>query len=251
MNTLFKYMNVPRTCEVGNTIFKKLFYENADLGKADRELFTEQLDKIIWTYCLKPDTINIKPYKDEVREYAEIEIIEAKLLTVGKTKRMAEIIMRTIPYPMLLVFTLDHKMQLFAAHQRTSLSDLSRNTIEEYISTDWLDVDNLSEKDEMLLESLEFSNLSNENYYRLYSDIVNKLIMYNASKLTDGYIEGKVTAEVKDIYDKIARIDKEIVSLRAKMKKETQLNRRVEMNIELKKLEAKRKELLERLERRL
>jgi|GEM_PF-4231991 len=47
MNPLFRYMNIPKSCEVGNIIFKKLFY-NADLGKTDRNLFSEQKDKMIW-----------------------------------------------------------------------------------------------------------------------------------------------------------------------------------------------------------
>jgi len=243
----YQELNIPNSCKVGNTVFKKLFYDNADLTKADKELFTKQIDKIIWAYCFKPDTININPYRDELREYAEIEIIEVRLLAAGKMKRVAEIIMRTIPYPMLLVFLLDSKIQLCVAHQRTNLADQNRNTIEEYISTDWIDLDKLTDKDEILLQSLQLQNLSQTNYYRLYSDIVDQLITYNASKLTYGYINGKDAHEVKVIYDKVAEFDKEIEKLRAAFKKEDQLNRRVEMNIKIKKLETGKKELLERL----
>lgn len=247
MITLFDYMNIPKPCEVGNTIFKKLFYDNADLNKTDRDLFTEQIDKINWAYCFKPETINIKPYKDEVREYPEIEIIEVKLLTAGKTKRIAEIIMRTIPYPMLLIFRLDNKIQLFTAHQRTNLADPSRNTIEEFIFTDWIELDNLSDKDKRLRENLELKNLSHLNFYRFYIDIVDRLIIYNASKLTDGYIEGKTAVEVKEVYDKIGELDEKIKILKLRVKSEIQMNRRVEMNIELKRLEEEKRQLVESL----
>ena len=37
----YEFFNIPRSCEVKNTIFKKLFYENADLSTADRTLFTD------------------------------------------------------------------------------------------------------------------------------------------------------------------------------------------------------------------
>ncbi|NLW48462.1 MAG: DUF4391 domain-containing protein [Firmicutes bacterium] len=244
---MFDYMKIPPFCAVSNTIFKKLFYDNADLNKTDRDLFTEQIDKIIWAYSFKPETINIKPYKDEEREYSEIEIIEVKLLTVGKTKRMAEIIMRAIPYPMLLVFTLNNKIQLFTAHQRTNLADPSRNTIEEFIFTDWIDMESLTDKDKRLLEGLEIKKLSHLNYYRFYSDIVDKLIIYNASKLIDGYIEGKTAAEVKEIYDRVVEVDEVVKSLKLRVKSETQLNRRVEMNIEIKRLKMRENELLREL----
>ncbi|MEA1960694.1 MAG: DUF4391 domain-containing protein [Bacillota bacterium] len=247
MNKLFDYMKIPPFCAVGNTVFKKLFYESADLSKADKDLFTEQIDKIIWAYCFKPDTININPYQDELREYAEIEIIEVRLHTAGKIKRMAEIIMRTIPYPMLLVFSLDNKFQLCAAHQRTSLADQSRNTIEEFIFTDWIELEKLTDKDEILLESLQLQNLSHVNYFRFYSDIVDRLIIYNASKLTEEYIEGKDVLEVKEIYDEIGKIDALIKSLKLRIKSDDQINRRVEMNIEINQLEERKNELLERM----
>lgn len=155
--------------------------------------------------------------------------------------------MRAIPYPMLLVFTLNNKIQLFTAHQRTNLAAPSRNTIEEFIFTDWIDLDNLTNKDKRLLEGLEIKKLSHLNYYRFYSDIVDRLIIYNASKLVDGYIKGKTAAEVKEIYDNIVEIDKEIDVLRSNIKKEIQLNLRVELNIQIKKLEQRRAGLLERL----
>lgn len=247
MATIFDYLKIPKSCEVGNTIFKKLFYDNADLNKTDRDLFTEQIDKIIWAYSFKPETINIKPYKDEEREYSEIEIIEVKLLTAGKTKRMAEIIMRAIPYPMILVFTLDNKIQLFTAHQRTNLADPSRNTIEEFIFTDWIDMDNSTDKDKRLLEDLEIKKLSHLNYYRFYSDIVDRLIIYNASKLVDGYIEGKTAVEVKEIYDRVVELDEVIKSLKLRIKSETQLNRRIELNVEIKRLDVIRENLLRKM----
>lgn len=247
MATIFDYLKIPKSCAVGNTIFKKLFYDNADLNKTDRDMFTEQIDKIVWAYSFKPETINIKPYKDEEREYSEIEIIEVKLLTVGKTKRMAEIIMRAIPYPMILVFTLDNKIQLFTAHQRTNLADPSRNTIEEFIFTDWIDMDNSTDKDKRLLEDLEIKKLSHLNYYRFYSDIVDRLIIYNASKLVDGYIEGKTAVEVKEIYDRVVELDEVIKSLKLRIKSETQLNRRIELNVEIKRLDVIRENLLRKM----
>ena len=248
MNTLFEYMKIPKSCEAGNTVFKKLFYDNADLSKADRDILTDQVDKVIWQYTFKPETINIKPYLDEIREYNEIEILEVKLNSEVKTKRLAEIVMRTIPYPMLLVFSIDNRIQLYTAHQRTNLADQSRNTIEEFIFTDWIDAESLTEKDRKLFESLEIKNLSYQDYYRFYSDIVDRLVIYNASKLIDGYIEGKSATEVKVIYDKIAGVEKEIEVLRASMKKETQINRRVEMNVEIKKLENKKSNQMQELE---
>ena len=47
---LYESMNVPDSCEVNKPIYKKLFYENASLGKKDQELFSKNIDKITWLY---------------------------------------------------------------------------------------------------------------------------------------------------------------------------------------------------------
>jgi hypothetical protein len=76
----YRFFNIPRSCEVKNTIFKKLFYENAALSTVDQKLFTEVINKITWLYCLKPETINLQPYRDEIREYDELEFIEVEIV---------------------------------------------------------------------------------------------------------------------------------------------------------------------------
>jgi len=233
----YKFLNIPDSCFIGNTIYKKLFYENADLSTSDKSLFTDTISKITWLYCLKPETINIPAYKDEVRDYPEIEVIEVLVHKDYKLKRIAEIIMRTIPYPMLLIFKWEDKKQLYVAHQRVSQSDSSRNTIEEFISTDWLDGDSA------LFARLDIREMRFTNFFTLYSDIVDTISIYNLSTIipTDDNITG---AEARELSTKIEDIEQEITSLRARLKKESQFNRKMELNIEIKRLEQNKNKLL-------
>lgn len=226
----YEFFNIPRSCEVKNTIFKKLFYENAGLSAADKTLFTDSISKITWLYCLKPETINIQPYKDDTREYEEVEIIEVELDKEKRTDRIAEIVMRNIPYPTVLVFRLHQKIKLYVAHQRNSLSDNSKNAIEELVSTEWVD------NDSVLLEKLDIMQMRFTNFYALYSDIVDIMSIYNLSEImaTDENITG---AEARELSAKIEDIEQDIASLRAKLKKESQFNRKMELNIEIKRLE--------------
>ncbi len=233
----YDFLNMPDICFIGNTIYKKLFYENADLSTSDKSLFTDTINKVTWLYCLKPETINIPAYKDEMRDYPEIEVIEVLVHKDYKLKRIAEIIMRTIPYPMLLVFKWEDEKQLYVAHQRVSQSDSSRNTIEEFISTDWL------ESDSALFAKLDIKQMRFTNFYALYSDIVDTISIYNLSTIipTDDNITG---AEARELSAQIEDIEQEITSLRARLKKESQFNRKMELNIEIKRLEQNKNKLL-------
>ena len=230
-------LNIPDSCFLGSTIYKKLFYENANLSTGDKSLFIDTINKITWLYCLKPETINIPAYKDEVRDYPEIEVIEVLLQREYKLNRIAEIIMRTIPYPMLLIFKLGDKRQFYAAHQRINQNDSSKNTIEEFIATDWL------ERDSALLTKLDIRQMRFTNFYTLYSDIVDTISIYKLSTVmpTDDNITG---AEARELSAKIEEIERRITSLRSKLKKETQFNRKMELNIEIKRLEQNKNKLL-------
>lgn len=226
----YDFLNIPDSCFIGNTIYKKLFYESADLSTSDKSLFTDTISKITWINCLKPETINIPAYKDEVRDYPEVEVIEVLVHKDYKLKRIAEIIMKTIPYPMVLIFKLEDKRQFYVAHQRTNQNDSSKNTIEEFIATDWL------ESDSALFVKLDIKQMRFTNFFALYSDIVDAISIYNLSAIipTDDNITG---TEARELSAQIEDIEQEITSLRAKLKKETQFNRKMELNIEIKKLE--------------
>jgi hypothetical protein len=233
----YRFLNIPDSCFVGSTIYKKLFYENAHLSSSDKSLFTDTINKVVWLYCLKPETINISAYKDEVREYPEIEVIEVILNKEYGLNRIAEIIMRTIPYPMLLIFKLEDKIRFYVAHQRTSQSDSSKNTIEEFISTDWL------ENDSALFDKLDIKQMRFTNFYTLYSDIVDAISIYNLSAImpTDDTVTG---AKARELSAKIEDIEQRIANLRSKLKKESQFNRKMELNIEIKRLEQSKNKLL-------
>lgn len=238
----YGFLNIPASCFIGNTIYKKLFYENADLSTSDKSLFTDVIGKITWVYCLKSETINIPPFKDQVRDYPEVEVIEVNINKDYRLKRIAEILMRTIPYPMLLIFKWEDKKQLYVAHQRISQSDSSKNTIEEFISTDWI------HNDRVLFEKLDIRQMRFTNFFALYSDIVDAISIYKMSDVIadNASITG---AEARELLTQIEDIEGQITSLRARLKKESQFNRRMEFNIQIKRLTNKKNELIGGIEK--
>jgi hypothetical protein len=186
---------------------------------------------------LKPETINIQPYNDDNRDYPEIEVIEVEVTKDAKLMRIAEIIMRTIPYPMLLIFKLEDKIQLYTAHQRVNQNDSSKNTIEEFICTEWLG------SDCNLFEKLDIKKMRFSNFFALYSDIVDAISIYNVSNIAPS-TTSLTGVEARKLSADVESIEQEINALKAKIKKETQFNRKMELNIEIKKLEHKLKGII-------
>ena len=204
-----------------------MFYENGNLSTADKELFTNVIDKIIWAYCLKPENTNIKVHKDELRDYPEIEVLEVAVNSDTKLKRIAEIIMRTIPYPMILIFSLNGKKQIWTAQQRINQNDNSKNIIEEFINTEWV------YEDSELYKKLSITNMNMTDFYSLYCGFVDAISVHNAKHITHKEMTGE---QARELTSKMAELENQIASLKAKLKKETQFNKRVEINLEIKKL---------------
>ena len=225
---IYNKLNIPDKCRINRTVFKKTFYDNIAISKGDKDLFIDSIDKITWIYCLNQDNMNIPAYVTEEREYLEIEIIEVTLSENKGIKRIAEIIMRAIPYPMLLIFSFEGKYQLWATHQRFSLADNSKVTLEEPIFTEW------QEENSILWDRLNISKLRYTNFYDMYSDLIDAIAVFNVIKLTDKEINGE---DARKLLRRNAEIDNQIAVLRAELKKATEFNRKMEINLKIKKLE--------------
>lgn len=234
---LYEKLNIPKSCEIGSAIYKKLFYEKADLSSSDKSLFVDNINKITWLYSMKQDNINVKPYKDDYRDYPEIEVIEVEISKDVKLHRIAEIIMRAIPYPMLLIFKLNDKFKFYMAHQKINQNDSSKNTIEEFIYTDWLDYDS------PIPYRLDIKQMRFTNFYAFYSDLIDAMSIYNASIILSSNIN-MTGDEARKFTSKVEFIEQEIATLRTKLKKETQFNRRMELNIQIKKQEKEKENMI-------
>ena len=230
----FGFLNISDNAVMGKTVYKKLFYENAELSKGDVTRIKENIEKIDWLYSLRPDTVNVLPYQDEIREYAEIEVLLVELRKVSDIKRIAEIIMRAIPYPMLLIFRYEKMVSYVVSHQRTSQTDVSQNVLEELIITDFI-----SEQETVV----DFKQYRYNNFYTMYCDLVDSIILYKANKHFDAKMMN--ADQAKEKLERLQMYKNEIEKLESKIKKEIQFNRKMEINMKLVEIKKKYNELLD------
>ena len=224
---------ISEKCCLNQFVAKKNFYTYSDMSSSDKDLFKDNISKITLTYQLQPNKINISPFKDDVREYPLINFFDIAVEKDVKIKRIAEIVMKSIPYPTVITFLWEDKKQIWTAHQRTNQNDSSKNTLEDFVFTKWLDADD---------EVFDITTLNMNNFYTLYCGIVDKLSIMRAQELTDNVqITGE---EARKLTSDIQELDSKIAMLKSKIKKETQFNKRMEMNIEIKKLEQKKKDIV-------
>lgn len=250
IETLYQRMAIPDSCHLGKRVFKKLFHENAKLGATDKKAFRDDIDVIIWQYTLKPTTIPIQTYEDDQREYMEIAILQLDLKNLNRTSRIAEVVHRAIPYPLVVVFNHNETCALSLAHKRFSLAEKGAIVAEDIITTEWMDLSKPSPVQQAFLDSLALSNLPFTHFFAFYSALMDRLVALGCARLTG---EFQIESEITKRQARRARLatchelENQIIGHKASIKNESQFNRKVELNMELKALEKQLQTMTARL----
>ena len=73
---LIAALGLPDSCRVNQRITKKMLLENSVPGSAqNKRLINEYIDTVQWLAALKPHTIGVPGFRDEVREYLVIAVV--------------------------------------------------------------------------------------------------------------------------------------------------------------------------------
>jgi hypothetical protein len=96
-------LDLPSSCRVDQRVPKKLLVENGAPTATDKRWISEGIEEIYWVAALKPTTIGVSEYRDELRDYLEIALISVTLRPDAKAARLAELVHRAIPYPVVLM----------------------------------------------------------------------------------------------------------------------------------------------------
>lgn len=233
--SIYEILGLPVAARIDRVVPKKQFYDNGNLSPADKKLFNH-VEKIYWRYALKRETTYIQPLCDEEKYYPEIEVLAVKLKEEKQLNRLSELIMRTIPYPMLLFFTLKNKVRLYMGILRQSQANSERMTLVAIESTEWL-VENANFWQTIALKKMMTANFC--ALYEAWFDAISK------SRLTAWNVDTTEMSgdEAREKIQRLNAIEKEMSKLRNQMKKESQFNRKMEINTWLQNLKREKNEL--------
>ena len=117
---------------------KKLLLENGAPTAADKRQINDGIEELLWLAALKPTTIGVPDYRDDVREYLEIAVLSLDPAAGAKGGRLMELIHRAIPYPVLLLSRAGRSGSLSLAHKRWSQGETGKMVLEGAVtSCEW------------------------------------------------------------------------------------------------------------------
>ena len=208
-------LGLPKSTEFNKRIPKQKFYENLSVTPVMKTAFTERIKSIYWRNKLATTTLNIAPSE----LVTELEVFEIRLTSPEIDENILRLIDREIPYHILFLLEYDGKYQAVIGYKEASGSGKAAFKVDCYYRTEWLTEEELS----LHLEGLTIDAVY-ENFIRQIAE----------DRLIGG--ENTTLKECVEQQKQREQIEKRIAVLEAKMKKEKQLNRKMELKAELKKL---------------
>lgn len=228
VSNMLSFLQLPKESILRQFIPKQQFYEHGNFNTRERDLFVRGIERITLYAQLKTDNTNIPAYKDGTRSYEEVAILMVELKENKNLDKLAEMIMSLIPYPMILVFEDKKMFSFYGAHQRDNLQDSAKVILERVYQTSFIS------KEEESIKEFSYIGWAKQTFYTFYEDYIQSIISYNLK------IRNIKEAEDNNrLLEEITRIEEEITGLRNQFKREKQFNRKMDINMEIKKLEAK------------
>ena len=237
---------IPAEATVNKRVPKTLQLEqDAVRTAADKRRIQEGIDEIVWVAALKPTTIGVPAFADNVRQYLEISVLTCALRDPGNPGRIVELIHRAIPYPVVLAVGRDNIVSLSLAHKRWSYGEAGAVVADTVHRSREFDPDAPDGLAALFLTSLAIARTAATDLYTLYDRWVQRIEALAAADITGSYVapsrpeHATVRREALESHE---RLTKQIATIRTQAGKEKQIGRRVDLNVKLKRLE---KELAE------
>lgn len=231
---------IPAEALVEQRVPKKLLLDQGAPTAADKRRIQDGIEEMTWVAALKPTNIGVPAFKDTVREYLEIAVLAVVLRPAAKPPRLIELIHRSIPYPLVLVTEHSDKVSLSLAHKRWSQGEAGKVVIEQVRQVP-LDPGAPSAEEAAFLASLAISRLPARDLFALYAGLLDSMAALEAARITGRFSPSQSVeraSAMREELDVHARLQRDLAILRTRASKEKQLNRRVELNLEIKRLEA-------------
>ena len=238
---LLKALDLPSEARVAQRVPKKLLLEQGAPTAADRRLIQEGIEELLWVAALKPTNCGVPVYRDDAREYLEIAVLTVTLRVAGKPARLSELIHRAIPYPVVLAASQGETASLSLAHKRWSQGEGGKTVLDGDMTVAIFSDVGATRMERDFLAAMALAGQPRADMRALYQSWMDCLTALAVARITGAFaVPGSAErgAAWRAGLDAHARLQRELVSLRARAAKEKQINRRVDLNLEIKRLEA-------------
>ncbi len=211
-------MNWPKSTEIGKFLSKESFYSHDAVSGALRQVLVDDVEKITISHRFAKDTLNV----DAGTEFPEILVLHIKLKRCAINEKLLNALDKSICAGYVL-FVLEYIDMQCASISHKTINSKGDSVIDKRWTTDWMDDLNLE--------------LHGTTLDRVYQDLV-KQISGGRVKTTDNNLMQAVERDIER-----TSLERQIADLERKLQNTVQVNKKFEIKDQIRKIEAKVKDL--------
>ena len=245
LTVVLNALALPANAKVEQRIPKKLLIEQGAPTAADKRQIQDGIEELQWVAALKPTNIAVPAYRDAECEYLEVAVLTAVFRQDAKVARLTELIHRAVPYPVLLVSSYRDGgadiITVSAAHKRFAQNEAGKFVVDEILTTAPMTLDAvLPAATQAFLGSLALSRLPTRDLFQFYQGWMDGIVGFAVANITGRFALPESPEQMHQMQESVAmhsQILNELSALRMQAVKEKQMNRLVELNTKIKRLE--------------
>lgn len=228
-------LNLPPGARVDQRVPKKLLLENGAPTAADKRLINEGIEGIQWLAALKPATCGVPEFRDEVREYLEIAVLQMTLRVQAKETRLVELLHRAVPYPVLLLIERADSVSLSLAHKRQALKEADKVVLDGEPTTVVLQPAD-GDIHTAFLRALDLTRQPHATLHALYQGWLDTVVALQAALVTGAFTlldSAERAQQRRQALHAAMQLQAQIAELRRAAVKASQMARQVELNLQI------------------
>lgn len=226
-------LGLPESTRLNQRVPKKLLAEHGAATASDKRQIQDGVDEIVWLAALKPHLIGVPAFQDEVRHYVELAVLRLALKPSAKLGRLAELLHRAVPYPVLLLTSFDDGHRLSLAHLRAAQNEADKSVLDGELLTVMLPTDGAADD---FLSAMALARQPQADLCALYQgwmDSVDALDIAADTGCFQPSLNREQAVARHAALQQSRQVQSRMAQLRALAEKEKQLPRQVALNQEL------------------
>lgn len=232
-DALIQALGLPDATRVDQRVPKKLLAEHGAATVADKRQVQDGVDEVLWLASLKPHLIGVPAFKDAQREYLEVAVLSLKLKPGAKPSRLAELLHRAVPYPVLLLTSSDLGASLSLAHIRASQNEADKTVLDGSVLSVLLPE---AEHGADFYAAVALAKQPQSDLYALYQGWLDTASALDIAQETGRFLPSltreQAAARQAALQD-CRQLQAQIAQLRSQADKERQMPRQVALNQEI------------------
>lgn len=247
-------LTLPQRCIVDKKLTKAFFLKNYALTVSEKKLLAEKVESMQWLGMISPSNANIAAVKTTEHDFSLINVFVITLHGTGINPdgpKSIQLLQKYLPDQAMVIVQNEFEFVVSTCDKRINQADKSKRTIERYYTTEPIAKLYKKESIQAFFEALAFSSLDKTNLQTAYASYNTAIVQLKAAAMTGTY---KTRSKVRSAADlvvlsQIEEKEEKITALRNQLKKETQLNAQVKLNMAIQALknsiEQHKKQLIE------